>query len=149
VQLDHRFAEGLVARVTKDDARAHAAFTAARVAQQKVVKAEPDFGPAWCALGLIDAGLGRKEEALHEGRHAIELLPMAKDSVNGAHMIEYFAVIAAWVGEKGLACEQLEKTTRGPGGWLVSYGQLKLSPVWDPLRGDPRFEKIVSSLAPK
>jgi serine/threonine protein kinase/tetratricopeptide (TPR) repeat protein len=149
VQLDHRFAEGLVARMTKDDARAHAAFTAARVAQEKVVKAEPDFGPAWCALGLIDAELGRKEEALHEGRHAIELLPMAKDSVNGAHMIEYFAVIAAWVGEKGLACEQLEKTTRGPGGWLVSYGQLKLSPVWDPLRGDPCFEKIVASLAPR
>jgi len=52
------------------------------------------------------------------------------------------------VGEKGLACEQLEKTTRGPGGWLVSYGQLKLSPVWDPLRGDPRFEKFVAALAP-
>ena len=112
VELNHRFAEGLVARMTKDDARAHAAFTAARVEQEKVVKAQPDFGPAWCGLGLIDAGLGRKEEALREGRHAIELLPMAKDSVNGAHMIEFFAVIAAWVGEKEIACEQLEKTTR-------------------------------------
>ena len=149
VELNHRFAEGLVARMTKDDARAHAAFTAARVAQEKVVKAQPDFGPAWCALGLIDAGLGRKEEALREGRHAIELLPMAKDAVNGAHMIEFFAVIAAWVGEKELACEQLEKTTRMTRGWIVTYGQLKLSPVWDPLRGDPRFEKIVASLAPK
>jgi tetratricopeptide (TPR) repeat protein len=149
VQLNHRFAEGLVARMTTDDARAHAAFMAARVEQEKVVKAEPDFGPAWCALGLIDAGLGRKEEALREGRHAIELLPVAKDSLNGAHMIEYFAIIAAWTGEKGLACEQLEKTKRNFGGWLVSYGQLKLSPVWDPLRGDPRFEKIVASLAPR
>jgi serine/threonine protein kinase/Tfp pilus assembly protein PilF len=149
VELNHRFAEGLVARMTKNDARAHAAFTAARVEQEKVVKARPDFGPAWCGLGLIDAGLGRKEEALREGRHAIELLPMAKDSVNGAHMIEFFGVIAAWVGEKELACEQLEKTTRGPGGWIATYGQLKLSPVWDALRGDPRFEKIVNSLAPK
>jgi serine/threonine protein kinase/Tfp pilus assembly protein PilF len=149
VELNHRFAEGLVARMTKNDARAHAAFTAARVEQEKVVKARPDFGPAWCGLGLIDAGLGRKEEALREGRHAIELLPMAKDSVNGAHMIEFFGVIAAWVGEKELACEQLEKTTRGPGGWIATYGQLKLSPVWDALRGDPRFEKIVASLAPK
>jgi TolB-like protein/Tfp pilus assembly protein PilF len=149
VELNHRFAEGLVARMTKDEARAHAAFTAARVAQEKVVKAQPDFGPAWCALGLIDAGLGRKEEALREGRHAIELLPMAKDSLNGAHMIEFFAVIAAWVGEKEIACEQLEKTTRAQGGWIVSYGKLKLSPVWDPLRGDPRFENIVASLAPK
>jgi len=149
IQLNHRFGEGLLARMTKDDARAHAAFTAARVAQEKVVKAEPDYGPAWCGLGLIDAGLGRKEEALREGRHAIELLPMSKDALNGTHMIEYFAVIAAWVGEKGLACEQLEKITRKTGSWLVNYGQLKLSPVWDPLRGDPCFENIVSSLAPK
>jgi len=149
IQLNNRFGEGLLARMTKDDARAHAAFTAARVQQEKMVKAQLDYGPAWCGLGLIDAGLGKKEEALREGRHAIELLPMAKDAVNGSHMIEYFAVIAAWVGEKGLACEQLEKTTRGPGGWLVSYGQLKLSPVWDPLLGDPRFEKIVASLAPR
>jgi serine/threonine protein kinase/Tfp pilus assembly protein PilF len=148
IQLNHRFGEGLVARMTKDDARAHAAFTAARVEQEKLVKAEPDYGPAWCGLGLIDAGLGKKEEALREGRHAIELLPMAKDALNGMHMIEYFAVIAAWVGEKGLACEQLEKITRLTGTWLVNYGQLKLSPVWDPLRGDPRFEKIVASLAP-
>jgi serine/threonine protein kinase/tetratricopeptide (TPR) repeat protein len=149
VQLNSRFAEGLLARMTKDDARAYAAFAAARVAQEKVVKAEPDYGPAWCALGLIDAGLGKKEEALSEGRHAIEVLPMSKDALNGAHMIEYFAVIAAWVGEKGLACEQLEKTTRMTGGWIDTYGKLKLSPVWDPLRGDPRFEKIVASLAPK
>jgi serine/threonine protein kinase/Tfp pilus assembly protein PilF len=149
VQLNHKFGEGLIARMTNDEPRARAAFMAARVAQEKVVKAEPDFGPAWCALGLIDAGLGKKEEALREGRHAIELLPISKDSINGAHMVEYFAIIAAWVGEKGLACEQLEETRRNFGGWLVSYGELKLSPVWDPLRGDPRFEKIVTSLAPK
>jgi serine/threonine-protein kinase len=92
-------------------------------------------------LGLIDAGLGRKEDALREGRRAIELLPMTKDSINGAHMIEYFAIIAAWVGEKDLACEQLAIATRLPGS--LSYGQLKLTPNWDPLRGDPRFEKIV------
>src|SRR5262249_27210796 len=145
VELNHRFAEGLVARMTKDDARAHAAFTAARVAQEKVVKAEPDFGPAWGALGLIDAGLGRKEEALRQGRQAVELVPMAKESGTGAHVIEFVGVIAAWVGEKGLACEQLEKKT---GGWIVAYGKLKLSPVWDPLRGDPHFEKIVASFAP-
>ena len=63
-------------------------------------------------------------------------------------MIEYFAIIAAWVGEKELACEHLEKTTRLPNSWFDSYGQLKLSPIWEPLRGDPRFEKIVASLAP-
>ena len=96
---------------------------------------------------MIDAGLGRKEDALREGRRAIELLPVTKDSINGAHMIEHFAVIAAWVGEKDLACEQLAIATRVPG--ILSYGSLKLLPSWDPLRGDPRFEKIVASLAPK
>ncbi len=58
-----------------------------------------------------------------------------------------YAVIAAWTGEKDLACEQLAIATRLPGS--LSYGQLKLLPYWDPLRGDPRFEKIVASLAPK
>jgi hypothetical protein len=73
---------------------------------------------------------------------------VTKDSINGARMIEFFAIIAAWVGEKDLACEQLGVATRLPGCQL-SYGQLKLHPFWDPLRGDQRFEKIVASLAPK
>jgi hypothetical protein len=62
-------------------------------------------------------------------------------------MIEYLAMIAAWVGDKDLACEQLAVAVKLPG--TISYGQLKLLPYWDPLRGDPRFEKIVASLAPK
>ena len=91
-------------------------------------------------LGLIDAGLGRKEEALHEGRRAIELLPLQKDAMNGAPMIEHFAMIAAWIGEKDLACEQLAVALSRPS--RLSYGMLKLLPFWDPLRGDPRFEKF-------
>jgi hypothetical protein len=70
-----------------------------------------------------------------------------KDSINGAEMVGFFAIIAAWLGEKDLACEQLTIATRLPGS--LSYGQLKLLPYWDPLRGDPRFERIVASLAPK
>ena len=97
--------------------------------------------------GCDVAGLARTEDALREGRRAIELLPVEKDSVNGAHMIEYFVIIAAWVGEKDLACEQLAIATRLPGS--LSYGQLRPLPYWDPLRGDPRFEAIVASLAPK
>jgi hypothetical protein len=96
---------------------------------------------------LIDAALGRKEEALREGRRAVELLPVEKDAINGPHMIEYFAMIAAWVGDKDLACEQLVTAVRRPSDF--GYGELKLLPFWDPLRGDPRFEKIVASLAPK
>jgi hypothetical protein len=96
---------------------------------------------------LIDAGLGRKEDALRESRRAVELMPLAKDSLNGADMIQYSAIVAAWVGEKDLALEQLTKAARLP--CFLSYGRLKLLPWYDPLRGDPRFEKIVASLAPK
>jgi TolB-like protein/Tfp pilus assembly protein PilF len=148
VRLYRDFCEGLVARMTKDQAKARAAFTAARREQEKRVQTQPDYGPPLCVLGLIDAGLGRKEEALREGRRAMELLPVEKDSVNGAHMIWHFAIIAVWVGEKDLACEQLAKALQARGGY-GSYGRLKLLPYWDPLRGDPRFDKIVSSLAPK
>jgi hypothetical protein len=62
-------------------------------------------------------------------------------------MIKYLAMIAAWVGDNDLACEQLATAVRFPNS--PSYGQLKLLPFWDPLRGDPRFEQIVASLAPK
>ena len=75
---------------------------------------------------------------------------MEKDSVNGLHMIEYLAMTAGWVGEKNLACEQLAAAVRCPtSGMDLSYGKLKLMPFWDPLRGEPCFEKIVDSLAPK
>ena len=147
VHLNRPLIEGVIARMTKDDRKARAAFTAARAAQEKAVQAQPNYAPALCALGLIDAGLGRKEEALREGRRAAELLPVEKDAINGPLMIEYLAMIAAWVGDKNLACEQLAIAIRPPS--TVSYGQLKLLPYWDPLRGDPRFEKIVASLAPK
>jgi tetratricopeptide (TPR) repeat protein len=147
VKLSATFGEGLIARMTNDEVKARSAFSAARAEQEKRVQAQPDYGPALCILGLIDAGLGQREEALREGRRAIELMPVEKDFTNGVHMIEHFAIIAAWVGEKDLACEQLEIATRLPG--YLSYGQLKLLPWWDPLRGDPRFEKIVASLAPK
>src|SRR6184192_683103 len=147
IQLRRNFSEGLIARMTKDEGKARAAFTASRAEQQKRVDSQPDYGPAVCVLALTDAALGRKEEALREGQRAIDLLPMEKDSINGAHMIEFFAITAAWVGEKDLACDKLAAALRLPG--TLSYGQLKLLPFWDPLRGYPRFEKIVADLAPK
>jgi TolB-like protein/integral membrane sensor domain MASE1/class 3 adenylate cyclase/Tfp pilus assembly protein PilF len=147
VHLNRSLMEGVIARMTRDDGKARAAFTAARVEQKKTVETQPNYGPALCALGLIDAGLGCKEEALREGIRAVELLPVEKDAINGPLMIQYLAMIAAWVGDKDLACEQLAIAVRPPS--TVSYGQLKLLPFWDPLRGDPRFEKIVASLAPK
>src|SRR2546425_585258 len=150
IQLSRSFGEGLLARMTKDEARARTAFEAARAQQEKMVQGQPDYGPALCVLGLIDAALGRKELALDEGRRAIALMPGEKDVNNGSRVLQYFAITAAWAGDKELALQQLEAGLRAPdASSMLSYGALKLFPVWDPLRGDPRFEKIVASFAPK
>ncbi|MFL6515932.1 MAG: hypothetical protein ACJ8M1_13015, partial [Chthoniobacterales bacterium] len=149
IQFSAKFGEGLLARAVKDEARAHAAFTAARIDQEKLVQAQADYGPSLMALALIDAGLGRKQEALREGRRAEELMPLTKDATNGAAMIEFFGVLSAWVGDKDIAFENLTQALDHDSVTTTSYGRLKLLPWWDPLRGDPRFEKIVNSLAPK
>jgi TolB-like protein/Tfp pilus assembly protein PilF len=150
ILLSRSFGEGLLARMTKDEARARTAFEAARAQQEKIVQAQPDYGPALCVLGLIDAALGRKDLALDEGRRAIALTPVEKDVNNGSRVLQYFAITAAWAREKELALQQLEAGLRAPdASQMLSYGALKLLPFWDPLRGDPRFEKIVESLAPK
>jgi serine/threonine protein kinase/tetratricopeptide (TPR) repeat protein len=147
IKYGPRLMEGLIARMAKDDAKARAAFTAARAEQEKLVRSTPDDAGAVCILGLIDAGLGRKEKAMREGQRGVELLPVEKDARSGPAMIVCLARIAAWVGDKDLACEQLARASRLPSS--VSYGDLKLMPWWDPLRGDQCFEKIVASLAPK
>jgi len=150
IHLSHSFGEGLLARMTKDEARARIAFEATRAQQEKIVQAQPDYGPALCVLAMIDAGLGRKEQALEEGRRAIALTPIEKDVLNGRYVLQYFAITAAWAGDKELALQQLETGLPAPTASIaLSYGALKLLPFWDPLRGDPRFEKIVASLAPK
>ena len=147
VKYSPRLMEGLVGRMAKDDAKARAAFTSARAEQEKLIHTNPDDAGALCILGLIDAALDRKEEALREGWRAVELLPVEKDARSGPAMIVCLARIAAWVGDNDLACEQLVRASRLPSS--VSYGDLKLMPWWDPLRANPCFEKIVASLAPK
>jgi tetratricopeptide (TPR) repeat protein len=144
VTFSRPFMEGVIARMTKDDEKARAAFTAARAEQEKAIKTQPNYGPALCVLGLIDAGLGRKEEALREGWRAVELLPVEKDPIWGIVMVKYLAMIAAWAGDKDLACEQLAIAIHPPRpASPITYGELKLLPFWDPLRGDARFEKLV------
>jgi TolB-like protein/class 3 adenylate cyclase len=144
------YAAGLVARMKGDEDGARAAFNAARTEQEKVVRAQPDDltqSVELCSLGLIDAALGRKQEALSEGRRAVELLPVTKTAIEGAEILYFYAAICAQVGERDLAIEQLKTLAKIPGG--AHYGELRLDPFWDPLRGDPRFEEIVASLAPK
>jgi hypothetical protein len=90
VKYGPRLMEGLVGRMAKDDAKAHAAFTAARAEQEKLIHANPDDAGALCILGLIDAGLGRKEEALREGWRAVELATRAsKKSSPPSHRTEF------------------------------------------------------------
>ncbi|HMC25873.1 MAG TPA: protein kinase [Candidatus Udaeobacter sp.] len=141
VYFTRPFAEGVIARMTKDDEKAREAFLAARAEQEKIIQAQPNYAKALSVLGVIDASLGQKQEALHEGRRAVELLPVEKDALDGIGMRKYLAMIAASVGEKDLAFEQLNSIIRLPDS--LSYGDLKLMPFWDPLRGDPRFEKIL------
>ncbi len=145
--LRRSFYAGLIARMKGDSAAARNDFTKARADQEKIVRDEPEFGPALCALGLIDAQLGRNPDALREGRHALELMPLEKNALDGAGVLYCFAMICAWTGQRDLALEQIEKLAKIPAG--ASYGDLRLDPAWDSLRGDPRFEKIVASLAPK
>jgi TolB-like protein/Tfp pilus assembly protein PilF len=141
------FCEGLVARAAGDLAAAQKAFVAARAEMEKRTHDQPDYGPGFAVLGLTDAALGRKEEAMREGRHALELLPVTKDALDGGEVMKYLGVIYAWCGEKDLALEQIAATLRIPS--TLNYGHLKMRPCWDSLRGDPRFEKIVAGLAPK
>jgi TolB-like protein/class 3 adenylate cyclase/Tfp pilus assembly protein PilF len=145
--LPHAYWEGVVARWQHDAPRAQSAFASARADLQKVVETQPDLAIAVSFLGVMDAGLGRKEEAIREGRRACELLPIEKDAIDGVFIAANLAQILAWTGEKAAAIEQLAKVESVPN--QVSYGLLKLEPVWDELRGDPRFEKLVAEVATK
>jgi TolB-like protein/Flp pilus assembly protein TadD len=146
VKFSPAYAKGLLARLKGDAAGADAAFSAARAQQEEAVRTAPDDASKLCYLGLIDASLGRKEDARREGRRAVELLPSTKDALNGTEVLYFYAVICAWTGERDQAIQQLHTLARLPAG--VSYGEIRLDPFWDPLRGDPRFEKIVTSLTP-
>jgi serine/threonine-protein kinase len=139
--------EAVAARARGDATVARAAFTAARAEVEKTAREQPEYAQGLTILGLIDAGLGRKNDAIREGRRAVELVPFSKDAIDGADLILNLAVIYAWTGEKDLALKQLAEAAQRPSS--LNYGSLRLHPDWDSLRGDPRFEKIVASLAPK
>jgi TolB-like protein/Tfp pilus assembly protein PilF len=143
---------GVVARFKGNADAARAAFVTARTQVEQDLRVHPDHVHLFSRLALIDAALGRKEQALSEGRRAMELAPTAQEAMFGPCSNEVcakrsFALICAWAGETDLALEQLEALSKIPGG--PSYGELRLDPMWDILRGNPRLEKIVASLAPK
>jgi len=147
IPFPRSWCEGMAARIRDDQEAARAAFSKARAEAESLVRAQPQDGGGACVLGMANAALGNKEEAISYGRRAVELLPVSKDAANGPLVIGYLAIIYAWVGEKDLALDQLTEAIKIPTYW--SYGNLRLHPYWDPLRGDARFDAIVESLAPK
>jgi len=147
IPFPNSWCEGLAAHLRGDESAARAAFTNARKDLEQKVRDQPNYAAALCALGVVDAVLGNKEDAIREGEHAIKLLPVSKSAAEGALLMKNLAVIYAWTGEKDRAIEQLAETAQLFND--LSYGHLRLNPLWDPLRGDSRFEAIVTSLAPK
>jgi serine/threonine protein kinase len=139
--------EAVAAKWKGDVSTAHNKLVQARQEVAQNIRQQPDFPVMRSVLGVIDANLGRKDLAIDEGKQAVALLPLSKDSLNGFNAIKYLAIIYAWTGETDLAFEQLRVAASIPSD--VNYGNLLLDPAWDPLRGDPRFEKILASLAPK
>ena len=144
----YAYCEGFIARWQGDAPRARAAFTAARASLVKMLAADPENTQHTSMLGLVDAGLGNKTEALAEGRQACELKDAKENPNYGRMAILALAEIEAWTGDKAAALDHLE-SLRGKHCNGYTYGLLKLHPSWDPLRGEPRFEAQVTSLAPK
>ena len=139
--------EAMIARAKGDSAGAIAAFSNVRKILEQRLAIKPEDARTLAVLAQVDAGLGRKELAIQEARHAVDLMPLSKDIYDGALVLEGLAQVYTWTNEPDRAIELLQKLAAMPS--YVNYARLKLHPMWNPLRGDPRFEKIVNSLAPK
>ena len=139
--------EGLIARTKGDSGRAIAAFSAARTILEQRLVVKPEHARTIAVLAQVDAALGRKELAIREAEHAVELMPISRDIYDGVLVLEGLAQVYTWSNERDRAIELLQKLVKMPG--YINYARLKLHPMWNPLRGDPRFEAIVASLAPK
>ena len=140
------WAYGLVARARGDRQKAMVAFAAAREELNAKFRGKPKDIVELVDLARVDAGLGRKEDAIREAQQAIELQPITKDSLNGPAQVANLALVYAWTGEPDLALEQVEKVATIPGSpGVPTYGDLRFNPCWDDLRGDPRFDKIIAA----
>jgi TolB-like protein/Tfp pilus assembly protein PilF len=138
--------EALIARAEGDMEKTRTAFAAAREILEERLRLEPDDARTLAVIAQIDAGLGRKEIAFEEAKRAAEMIPISRDAYDGPLILQGLAQVHTWTGEKQLALDLVEQLLRIPG--YLSYGHLLHDPVWDPLRADPRFERLVASLAP-
>ncbi len=138
--------EAIIARAAGDKEKARAAFAAARKILEQRLTIKPDDARTIAVLAQVDAGLGQKEQAIAEGRHAVELMPLSRDAYDGMLVLQGLAQVYTWTGETEKALELVRQLMKIPG--YLTYGYLKVDPSWDPLRSDPRFQEFVASLAP-
>ena len=144
--------EALAARIRGDNNTAVRAFAIARPEMESRVNATPTNGVKLSVLAVIDAGLRRKEQAIDQGERARGLTPFKANNFDACTVRSNLAVVYAWTGENDLAISELsnlaDRPASGSGISRVTYGDLQLNPVWDPLRSDPRFQSLVKRLAP-
>ena len=147
MQLPASYWQGVIARGKGDEAAAKQSLGRARTAIEGKLAGRQDDPILFATLGLIDAGLGRKEDAVREGRRAVELRPISQDADDGATLLGSLAMIYALAGEANAAIDQLAFLAKTPGG--PAYGQLKYDPAWDAVRADVRFNAILNELQPR
>ena len=128
-----------------DKEKARAAFEQARPVAERLAREAPDDPSRHAHLGAVLAGLGRKQEAINEGKRALELLPESQDAFDGPQYTAALAEIYAWVGEPDEAFRLLDHLLTVPSGLTVPT--LMLDPRWDPLRKDPRFQALIDKYA--
>ncbi len=139
--------EGTLYLYLGDKVNAHSAFERARIIAERLVRESPDDAARHGQLGLILAGLGQKDAAIAEGKRAVELLPESQDAFDGPDVTAVLAQIYAWTGEHDQAFGLLDHLLVVPNG--ITIPGLKLDPIWDPLRKDPRFEALVDKYSAK
>jgi TolB-like protein/Flp pilus assembly protein TadD len=139
------FLEGMIYLCLDDREKAHSALEHARTVAEKLVRDAPQDSSRHGQLGFILAVLGQKEEAIKEGKRAVELLPESEDALDGPKATAGLAQIYAWTGESDEAFRLLDHLLTVPSGLTVPM--LKLDPAWDPLRKDPRFQALIDKYA--
>jgi tetratricopeptide (TPR) repeat protein len=137
----------LLARLEGEQLGANPAFLRTRAElKEKVERAQAD-ALSLVQLGLVDALLGNKDMAISEAKHAVEILPISKDALEGPQVAVNLGLVYAWTDELDLAFQTLSRLTKTPSG--LYYGDLKFNCLFEPLRKDPRYEQLLEELAPK